>query len=241
VNAPARTVHGNALVDRDVAQLLYEHGVGGLFVTAAAGTAFVVMRPGLKSKAVLIAWLCIMMLTVVARALDLAAGRKRRARSDWNGCAEIERFRRGVFASAVVWAALPLLFFREMNQVERTTMAIVLSAMAGGSATVLAPVQRLAIVYCGAMLVPASLMFLLTPGNANDFLGLLGIVFFVVMASSSRVTNRAAMAAIRLNRANQALMQDMDQERRRTERANAELTVAQSALHETLGACRCCL
>ena len=234
MNAPSRTLRENELVDRDVAQLLYEHGVGGLFVTAAAGTAFVFFLHDLKSQFALVAWLSIMMLTVIARALDLVSSRKRRAASNWNGRVEIRRFRRGVLASAVVWAALPLLFFQEMNQVERTTMAIVLSAMAGGSATVLAPLKRLAIFYCGAMLVPASTMFLFSAESENVFLGLLGIVFFIVMASSSSVTHRAAMAAIRLNRANGALMADMDRERRRTEHANAELTIAQSALRETL-------
>jgi diguanylate cyclase (GGDEF)-like protein len=234
VNAPSRTPQENERVDRDVAQLLYEHGVGGLFVTAAAGTAFVVMLPGFKSQFALVAWLSIMMLTVIARALDFVSSRKRRATGNWNGRTEIRRFRRGVLASAVVWAALPLLFFADMNQVERTTMAIVLSAMAGGSATVLAPLKRLAIFYCGAMLVPASTMFLFSAGSENVFLGVLGIVFFIVMASSSRVTHSAAMAAIRLNRANETLMADMDRERRRTEHANAELTIAQSALHETL-------
>jgi diguanylate cyclase (GGDEF)-like protein len=234
VNTQRRNADESVLVDRDVAALLYGHGVGGLFVTAVAGTAFVVVLPGLHAQPALLAWLSIMLITVVARALDLISGRKRRAKDDWNGRAEIRRFGRGVLACAAVWAIFPLLFFRELNGVERTTMAIVFSAMAGGSVTVLAAVRRLAIVYCAALLLPSSIMFLLTPGHENGVLGLLGIVFFAVMGSSTRVTHSATMAAIRLNRANQTLMADMDSERRHTERANADLTVAQSALRETL-------
>ncbi len=234
MNTQRRNADESVLVDRDVAALLYGHGVGGLFVTAVAGTAFVVVLPGLHAQPALLAWLSIMLITVVARALDLISGRKRRAKDDWNGRAEIRRFGRGVLACAAVWAIFPLLFFRELNGVERTTMAIVFSAMAGGSVTVLAAVRRLAIVYCAALLLPSSIMFLLTPGHENGVLGLLGIVFFAVMGSSTRVTHSATMAAIRLNRANQTLMADMDSERRHTERANADLTVAQSALRETL-------
>ncbi|MGD0476308.1 MAG: EAL domain-containing protein [Candidatus Velthaea sp.] len=234
MNTQRRNADESVLVDRDVAALLYGHGVGGLFVTAVAGTAFVVVLPGLHAQPALLAWLSIMLITVVARALDLITGRKRRAKDDWNGRAEIRRFGRGVLACAAVWAIFPLLFFRELNGVERTTMAIVFSAMAGGSVTVLAAVRRLAIVYCAALLLPSSIMFLLTPGHENGVLGLLGIVFFAVMGSSTRVTHSATMAAIRLNRANQTLMADMDSERRHTERANADLTVAQSALRETL-------
>ncbi len=234
MNTQRRNADESVLVDRDVAALLYGHGVGGLFVTAVAGTAFVVVLPGLHAQPALLAWLSIMLITVVARALDLISGRKRRAKDDWNGRAEIRRFGRGVLACAAVWAIFPLLFFRELNGVERTTMAIVFSAMAGGSVTVLAAVRRLAIVYCAALLLPSSIMFLLTPGHENGVLGLLGIVFFAVMGSSTRVTHSATMAAIRLNRANQTLMAEMDSERRHTERANADLTVAQSALRETL-------
>jgi diguanylate cyclase (GGDEF)-like protein len=234
VNSYPRNAYENDLVERDVAEILYGQGVGGLFVTAVASTAFVMMLSGLNAQPAVKVWLTVMLLSVLARALDLVAGRKRRLQSDWNGRTEIHRFGCGVLTSAVVWAAFPLLFFSELNQVERTTMAIIVSAMAGGSATVLAAARRLAILYCGAMLVPSSIMFLLTPGRENQFLGVLGCIFFAVMASASRVTHRATLSAIRLNRTNQALLADMDCERERTTHANAELTFAQAALRETL-------
>jgi diguanylate cyclase (GGDEF)-like protein len=84
------------------------------------------------------------------------------------------------------------------------------------------------------MLLPSSVMFLLTPGRENAFLGMLGIVFFVVMATASKVTHRASMSAIRLNRANQTLMVGMECERQTSERANAQLSTAQAALSESL-------
>jgi diguanylate cyclase (GGDEF)-like protein len=234
LNAHLRAVNEKALLERDVAQLLYSHGVGGLFVTAVSGTALVAMLYSPSSRVSLLFWLSFMLLTVVARASDLFSARARREAVAWSGPTEIRRFGSGVLATAAVWAIFPLLFFHELNQVERTTLAIIVSAMAGGSATVLAAEQRLAVIYCGALLLPSSIMFLLTPGRESVILGLLGIVFFIVIASASRVTNRATMEAIRLNRANQTLIAGMDIERRRTECANAELTIAQSTLHETL-------
>lgn len=232
--AQATVADENALVERDVADLLYGHARGGLFVTALASTAFVVILPLPNSQIELLTWLSIMLLTVAMRTANLLTSRIRRTRSDWDGRTEIRRFGSGVLVTAAVWAVFPLLFFHELSQLERTTVAMVVSAMAGGSATVLSASQRQAIVYCGALLLPMSLMFLLTADNDGVFLGSLGIVFFILMAFSSRVTHSATIASLRLNRTNEALLVNMAEERARTEEANAELTVAQSALHETL-------
>jgi diguanylate cyclase (GGDEF)-like protein len=104
--------------------------------------------------------------------------------------------------------------------------------MAGGSATVLAPSKTLSAFFCAFLVLPTSILFLSFPGSENTFLGILGCIFFGVMYASSRVTNRAAMTAIRLSRANEALLAAMEDERQRTEAANVELKMAEAALSE---------
>jgi diguanylate cyclase (GGDEF)-like protein len=233
VNASLGLAAERALVERDVAELLYGHGVGALLISAVAATALTGMR-GAHASASLITWWCVMLLIVAVRLIDLRTFRDRRKISDWNGRAEIHRFVRGVLTGAAGWAALPLLFFTEFGPVERTTFAIIVCAMASGSVTVLAAEQWLVIAFLGALLLPTSLMFLVVPGPQHALLSVLGFLSFVVLSSTSRVSHSATMAAIRLNRKNQALMVDMDRERRSTEHANAELLVAQSSLRETL-------
>jgi diguanylate cyclase (GGDEF)-like protein len=127
-----------------------------------------------------------------------------------------------------------LLCFAEFSQGERTTLAIIVCAMASGSLTVLAAEQWLVITFLGALLLPISLMFFFMPGPQHALLGALGLISFIVLSSTSRVSHNATMTAIRLNRKNQALMVGMDRERRSTEYANAELLIAQSSLRETL-------
>jgi predicted signal transduction protein with EAL and GGDEF domain len=233
VNAKLATAGDRALLERDVAELLYAQGVGALIITAVAATALTLIRSPHASRA-LMTWLGVMLLIVVVRAVDLRAGRNRRKNSAWNGRAETCRFTRGVLAGAAGWAILPFLFFNEFSQVERTTLAIIVCAMASGSITVLAAERWLAITFLGALLLPSSLMFFVTPGPQHELLSALGLISFVVLSSSSRVTHNATMVALRLNRKNQALMVGMDRERRSTERANAELVGAQSSLRETL-------
>jgi diguanylate cyclase (GGDEF)-like protein len=233
VNADRTPAAERALVERDKAELLYGHAVGALILTAVTATALTLMR-GRHASVALTTWLCVMLLIVLVRAIDLSFARNRRRFDDWDGRKETRRFIRGVLASATVWAALPLLFFNEFSQLELTTLVIVVCAMACGSVTVLAADQRLVITFLAALLLPSSLMFFLTPGPQHALLSALGFITFVVLSSTSRVSHSATMTAIRLNRKNQALMVDMDRERRSTERANAELLVAQSSLKETL-------
>jgi len=177
------------------------HGVAALLMTVIAGTVLLAMLPGAAAQPPALAWLAVLLAVTLARALDLHAGRTRRSRENWSGRAEIDRFGYGLFVSAAVWAAFPMLFFPELNGVERATMAIVFSALASGGATLLAPAKRLAITLSAALLLPGSVMFLLAPGRESVYLGVLGIAFFVVLAVASTVTNRVTLSAIRLKAA----------------------------------------
>ncbi len=179
-------------------------------------------------------WLAALLLIVALRAIDVLAGRRRRTREGWDGRAEIRRFGYGVVATAIAWTAMPVLFFHEFNQVERTTLAIIVSAMAGGAATVLAASRWLAIGYCAALLLPSSIMFLLTPSRENMFLGFLGIIFFVVISVGSTITHRATMSAIRLNRANETLVFEMERERERIVEARARLQTVVDGVADAL-------
>lgn len=223
------------LAARDAAELLYRHGVGGLAVTTVASTAiFAMIRTG-TVRAGLALWLGAMLLTAAARGLDLLAGRKRRMMADWDGDAEVRRFAMPVMASALVWGALPVMFFHNVALVDRTAMTMIISAMAAGGATVFAAERRLCVLYCVTLLAPLSAMFLLTPGRDNAFLGFLGIIFLFIMINASKMTNNAAMSAIRLFRTNQILMLETERERQRSEQINTELLSAQVELSETLG------
>jgi diguanylate cyclase (GGDEF)-like protein len=133
-----------------------------------------------------------------------------------------------------MWAALPLTFFHESSQVDRTAMAMIISAMAAGGATVFAAAPRLCIVYCSTLLLPLAVMFLIAPGRENTILGFLCIIFLLIMLGASKLTNNAAMSAIRLYRANQTLMLETERQRQRGEEVNGELTLAQAELSETL-------
>lgn len=145
-------------------------------------------------------WWALMISTLALRGIDILYLHRARIQSAWDGRAEVWRFASGLIVTAILWAAFPLFFFDGLSETGRTSTAIVLSAMAGGSVTVLAASRWLAFIYCAALLLPVSTLFLLSSGFEHRSLGVLGWIFFAVMVMSTRVAHRAAMDAMQLNR-----------------------------------------
>jgi diguanylate cyclase (GGDEF)-like protein len=232
VRASNVSANGIEAAEMDAAHLLYRHAVGSVLVSlfASSGLAFIVI--GQVPAWRLGAWWLLITFILVVRGLDIFHFHTVRISRLGPGRREIQRFATGLIATAALWAAFPLAFLRDLNQTGRASAAIVLCGMAGGSATVLAPSKTLSLLFCASLVLPASILFLSFPGSENTFLGILGCIFFGVMYASSRVTNRATMTAIRLSRANEALLAAMEGERQRTEAANVELRMAEVALSE---------
>ena len=219
-------------VTRDRAALLYAQAKGGLMVSAAASSALVLLIELTHPAPGAVLWLAVMAAVLVLRGIDVVVLHPARTRVAFNGGAEIARFATGLLSVAVLWAVYPVLFFFEMGNAGRTASAIILAALAGGSATVLGPSLVLARIYCAAQIFPGSIMFLLLPGRENMSVGLLGIAMTATMLSSVRVAHRSVVGALRVSRANQALTAEAELNREQTEAINSQLKDAQTALNE---------
>ena len=205
------------VIARDQATLLYRQGAGGVVMSIIASCFLATLpEPYVERKWPLI-WLGGMLLILVVRAIDVVMLHRWRRVRGADGPREIHYFAAGVLLTAAMWGIFPILFFHSMTQLDRTYTATILSGMAGGSATVLAAVQYVVWAYCAAVLLPASMMFLIEGGQANTSLGILGIVFFGVMALSSRLTHRATLNSIKLSReldnANRSLRDEIEEHR----------------------------
>ena len=219
-------------VTRDRAALLYAQAKGGLMVSAAASSALVLLIELTHPAPGAVLWLAVMAAVLVLRGIDVVVLHPARTRVAFKGDAEIARFALGLLSVAVLWAVYPVLFFFEMGNAGRTASAIILAALAGGSATVLGPSLVLARIYCAAQIFPGSIMFLLLPGRENMSVGLLGIAMTATMLSSVRVAHRSVVGALRVSRANQALTAEAELNREQTEAINSQLKDAQTALNE---------
>ena len=213
------------LVSKDRACLLYAHGRGGLSMTAVASLVLVMLVATPPNRSGLRIWLCVMLLVLAARAIDLLAGHKRRIRGEWDGKGEIRRYGAGVCAAGLLWMLFPLLFFPSLTANGRIGAAVVFSAMAGGSAAILGAAPNLAIGYCVMLLLPFSALFLMQPDRESHLLGCLGLASFTVMSATCRVNYRGVLKAIRLARQNQVLVE-------RAQATNATLLSTREALRE---------
>jgi diguanylate cyclase (GGDEF)-like protein len=233
---PARDVDLDNEADlRDTAGLLYQNGIGIPFLTGVAGAFMVGAMPNVRANDGwrILAWLAVLAIVAMVRASDFLRFPGRKAQPGWSGRAAIRRFATGTLASTAVWAAFPLIFFRELDGNERTMMMITLAALSGGSISILGAVQWLVIVFAAGMLLPSAAMFLLAQGTENMITGAGEIVFFLFVTSQSAVIQRGTTSAIRMARANQRLMVEMARERQRSDQANVELTALSESL-ETL-------
>jgi diguanylate cyclase (GGDEF)-like protein len=224
---------GKDLAASDAARLLYNHGIGSIGVSLFASTFLLLISTGRVSARSLWTWWSLMMVVLAGRGIDALMWHKRAPAALISGDHEIRRFGLGLVAAAILWAVFPPLFFSKLDPAARATATIILCGMAGGGATVLAPSQILALIFSSALIWPATLIFLLSHDLQSRLLGVLGCVFFVVMAVSSRLTHRAAMTAIRLSRANEALAREITEEHTRTEAAHSELKTAEAALRDS--------
>ncbi|HEY3742236.1 MAG TPA: diguanylate cyclase [Bryobacteraceae bacterium] len=209
---------------REQARLLYEYAGPGVVATVLASTFLALVLSGNPARRGIFIWGIAMQVILAARGWDLWRWRAIR-QGAYEGTTWLRRFTAGAMAHAAVWGVFPLIFFHFLDQVDRTVMAMIVSAMASGAVTVLAPSLQLATVYCMFLMLPPSLMFLLEGGKANSILGLLGIAFCGILIHLARTSHRATLSAIRLSKTNEGLVSEM-------KTAYTELTQAQTDLKD---------
>ena len=230
---PFETIEAaEAGVTEDCAVMLYAYGRNGVLVTFFASVFLVAMvyTPGLQRLQ--FAWLGCILLVVALRGLDLLVLHPCRRARGMDAAAEIRLFAVGTIVAGLIWAAFPIVFYPMISLTERAASAIVLCALAGGSATVLSPSLPLAIAYGTLLLVPPSIMMFLIPGRENVFLGVLGLAMHLFLSISSRVANRSLVNALRLSRANERLRASAEIQRLQTQAINAQLETVQTALRD---------
>ena len=191
---------------------------------------WIAWRPGLESS--LIAWLLAIAVVTVLRLVDWwSYSRAPRPLSAARAQRFVTGMTAGTLASSMLWALFPLLTFEAMPDEPRAAATVVLAALASASAMVLGPMPRLAALSTGSLLLPASLMLILS-GAYGPTLGALGFVYyFAVLLWLSR-THRTLVDAFEISRLNRKLMVSAWAQRQRMAQMNAELTAAQSDLME---------
>ena len=220
------------IVKRDCADLLYRHLLGGQIMTTLTALLLYVMIETPGNSATLKLWLGATLLSCAIRTIDVVYWHPKRRANGTSAQRDIAYFSAGTLAACLLWAMFPLLFFATITRSQLMGAFVVMSALAGGSSTVLRPSLFLSTAYCAAQLLVPAAVYLTLPGRENTVLGLLAIAMFCYMAVFARQQNRSVIAGLRLRRANEALVAQSERLRAETDMINQDLVNAQTALSQ---------
>lgn len=215
------------------ADLLYKYGTGGLAVSAVASSLLTFLAATGELRSQMLTWWWWMFALLAARGAHLAYWQLVVSHSSpRNGRREIFEFATGSLATAGLWSVYALVFLKDLPAGEQAVAVSILTGMAGGSTTVLAPCLWLAVTYQAVLLLPASCLFFTLRTPEHTVLGFLGFVCFATLATSARIAHHASITLLRLNLTNEELMHQREQQHQRTAEANGQLLALRTALEE---------
>jgi diguanylate cyclase (GGDEF)-like protein len=196
---------------KDVADLLYGNAKAGILVTLFASSMLVFgfQTPAIQTHKYV--WWAVMSLLMLIRIIDVYYWRKNKNGSNYNANKAVTRFISGTLVSGFMWSIYCLYVAQHTSIEELASMIIVVSALAGGAATVLAGHKLTAMSYALIMLGPFSLVLLLSSEQYQQVLGLLGLGFSVVMMITAKKSADFTLNAIRLKNENATLVNQMEQ------------------------------
>lgn len=197
-------------MQRDAAELLYRNGFAGILISLIVSVALVLGFDNPDHASFQHSWLGLMSFILLIRFLDAIHWRKTLEGTEYNGRQATLRFVSGTLFTAGLWCVYVVVMCPYVEIIELACMIIVVSAMAGGSATVLAAHRLTALIYVFLLLVPFSVAMLLSDLAYQHVLGLLGLSFSIVMMVASKKAADFTAQAIILKHENLALVNHME-------------------------------
>lgn len=167
-------------------------------------------------------WAAMIVLTLL-RALDGAHWYLKLRNTTYDATWPQLRFLSGAILSAILWSIYGVTLYGEMTLLELATTMIIISAMAGGAATILAPHLPLVLLYTTIMLLPMSIRGLIDNNEQFNVIGMLGTLFWLAMCSAASKANDFIKQAISIQHKNDELVGMMRKERNEVTRVNREL------------------
>ncbi|MBL4631114.1 MAG: EAL domain-containing protein [Paraglaciecola sp.] len=113
------------------------------------------------------------------------------------------------YLTASSLSAYSVMFFDSMDVIELACTIVIMSAMAGGAATILAANKGLALIYALILLTPLSILCLLSDLDYQNIFGGLGLIFVVVMFTSAKRSCQFTTESILIKNQHADLLEQM--------------------------------
>ena len=208
---------------RDALNLLYGNNSGSLVVTLSICLALVFGFPDNPNQSVKIYWFIFMCVLFACRYWDMRHWQKKLNGHNYNPSKPMLRFAVARYLTAFAMSAYSVVFFNSMDITELACTIVIISAMAGGAATVLAADKWLSLSYAFILLTPISLLCLISDVDYQNIFGALGLIFVVVMFSSARRSSQFTAESILIKNQHADLLEQMEQKNLEISEVNASL------------------
>lgn len=174
------------------ARAIYRQLPNVLLFTFVATSALALYFQGVAGQSLLVWWGSMQLISLLRLGTLLHWHRSRRGQS-LNPTLMIRRFAVGSLASGVVWAAFSVMYFYQASGSQRLVIALVMSAIAAGSVSVLALVPWVGRLFIAMLIGPLVVMFS-TTGDMDDLvIGGLGVALFIGLTGFARVARDSAL------------------------------------------------
>ena len=208
-------VNGETLlkkVERDSVELLYGNSLAGIFITLFASIGLVFGFDHTTNITLKIYWWLILCVVLVFRVVDLILWHYKLKNTQFNVAKARLRFITGTLVTSLWWCTYCLLVYHQAGPIELASMVIVVAAMTGGAATILAADKLTAMIYSFMLLGPFSIALLLSPEQYRVVLGGLGLAFCLVMVITAKKSALFTRNAVYLKNQNAVLVNEMEEQ-----------------------------
>lgn len=202
----------NNCMQRDAAALLYGNAISGIIVTLVTSSSLVFSFSNPSSDIFKKSWWCGMFILLTLRMADVVWWKIKLQHTDFSGKCAIKHFIIGVNITAIMWAVYLVYITMHTSDIELSITLIAISAMAGGSATILAAHKYTAMFYAFVLLAPGSVGLLLSEVQALQLLGVMGFSFSIVMVITSKKSAEFTHHTLFLKNENTALLHHMEEQ-----------------------------
>jgi diguanylate cyclase (GGDEF)-like protein len=179
----------------------------------------------------LIWWISICSILLL-RLIDLLEWKLRSSKFSSSGLFGVQRYAAGCITTGIAWSCYVLIFYNQLHSVELFFKVLIISTLAGGSASFLAANRFIAISYSMILLIPISVLGLFAEQGHRQLLGVLGLAYALAMVSICVKTSRFTSNAIYQKNLNAHLIKEMENEKNHVDLTNQELEVSSNELNQ---------
>lgn len=192
--------------------MLYSNGYAGIIVSFIASSLLVYGFETPQVAQFKLYWWLAMVSLLVVRFADTIYWHRTHLGTLFDGCKSVYRFSTGTLLTAIMWCVYCLSVFPFIDTIELSFNIIIVSALAGGAATVLAAHKLTAMLYAAILLLPFSSALILAADFHEYILGVLGLSFGGVMLITAKKSADFTAQAIRFKNQNAVLVESMEEE-----------------------------